>query len=151
MTIFGNFKAFKWMKSIEKDVELIWGYLYPFCSTFFTFCSTFISKLKLELELENDVELIASKRLWQINRKTLKKLKKGDVELFWGYLYPYCSTFFTFFTLLFSIFNFIFREREKHVSPRRVFLLDQPILLPWYLAQFLLPYHLDLGFGVMIM
>ena len=46
------------------------------------------------------------------------------MELFWGYLYPYCSTFFTFFTLLFSIFNFIFREREKHVSPRRVFLLD---------------------------
>ena len=31
------------------------------------------------------------------------KTLKEDVELFWGYLYPFCNTFFTFFTL-FSIF-----------------------------------------------
>ena len=32
----------------------------------------------------------------------------------WVYLQPFCSTFFTFFTL----FSILFRERQKHVSPR---------------------------------
>ena len=140
------------MKLIEnKSVVLFWGYLYPFCSTFFTFFtlfSIFISgATKTRPKLSIKMRIISSKRpissskwpilpKWPILNltdnamKLIEKLIEKDVELFWGYLYPFCSTFFSFFTLLFSIFNFIFREREKHVSPRRVFLLDQPILLP---------------------
>ena len=53
--------------------------------------------------------------------KLIEKLIEKDVDLFWGYLYPFCSTFFTFFTL-FLIFNFTFYESDKkHVRPRRVF------------------------------
>ena len=70
--------------------------------------------------LVKDVELISSKRPidnamlppplrpWQrtlnltdsameLIEKLLEKLIEKDVELFWGYLYPFCNTFFTFF------------------------------------------------------
>ena len=37
----------------------------------------------------------------------MKCNENKDVELFWGYLQPFCSTFFSQITL-FSIFNFTF-------------------------------------------
>ena len=47
----------------------------------------------------------------------MKLIENKSVVLSWVYLQPFCSTFFTFFTL----FSILFRERQKHVSPRRVF------------------------------
>ena len=44
----------------------------------------------------------------------MKSIENKSVVLSWVYLQPFCSTFFTFFTL----FSILFRERQKHVSPR---------------------------------
>ena len=43
------------------------------------------------------------------------KLMEKDVKLFWRYLYPFCNTFFSLFTL-FSIFNFTFYGSDERTS-----------------------------------
>ena len=61
----------------------------------------------------------------------MKSIENKSVELFWGYLYPFCSTFFTFFTL-FSIFISLFTRATKNTSALVDFV---NMLRPWQLIN----------------
>ena len=66
--------------------------------------TNFVNKPPMSSILSKIMKLSIKMRIWS---------RKRDVVLFWGYLYPFCSTFFTFFTL-FSIF--IYFGSDKNTS-----------------------------------
>ena len=88
---------FNAMKLIEnKSVVLSWVYLQPFCSTTKnTSVNEFVNKPS-KRPIDSGM-LRPWQRTINLTVNAMKLIEK-DVELFWGYLYPFCSTFFTFFT-----------------------------------------------------
>ena len=130
MTIFGNFKAklISSKRPIDTKVNMESrndndNRKHPLFETLLRLISSkrpIDTKVNTKSRDDNDNRKHSTKRTKSIENKSVV-LSGVYLQPFWGYLYPFCSTFFTFFTL-FSIFNFNFLlERKKHVSPRRVF------------------------------
>ena len=144
----------KWTKLIEnKSVVLSGEYLQPFCSTLL-YKITFLSILQERRKTVFTADLVkmTTANLVKMTTADLKlkltmfetdrtiKLMEKDVELFWGYLYPFCSTFFsTFFTFL-----SILQERRKTRQPSsRVYIFFPPYFV--YICLSVIPFSIYFG------
>ena len=123
--MFGNFKAFKWMKSIENhsvnvsrlENELANDFVNDIANDFVNdIANDFVNtKVNTKSRNDNDNRKHSTKRTKSIENKSVV-LSGVYLQPFWGYLYPFCSTFFTFFTLFSILFHFL-RERRKTRQP----------------------------------